>query len=269
VDRSTPAPVTHWEGGQASTRSMDLLGEEPLSIRVEGKPYAVVMRTPGEEIAHAAGFCLGEGIIDSAADCSAIALCEAETANAVTVTLTPARRTAIGSILDRRGYLSQTSCGICGKELLEDLIQQMRPLPAGTAIEIGAILAGMEAMSAQQPLRRQTRAAHAAALCDARGTPLAVTEDIGRHNALDKAVGKALLQGELAQASLAVLSSRVSYEMVQKSARAGIAVVFSVSRPTRLAVDLALRLDMALACLAPGNGVYLFCGQDRLRLNPT
>ena len=124
-------------------------------------------------------------------------------------------------------------------------------------------------MAAQQPLRRATRAAHAAALCNSNGTPLAVAEDIGRHNALDKAVGKALLEGSLAQASLAVLSSRVSYEMVQKSARAGVAVVFSVSRPTRLAVELATRLDMALACLAPGNGVYLFCGQGRLRLTPS
>ncbi len=269
MDRSNPAPVTYWEGGLTSTRNMELLGEEPLSIRVEGKPYAVVMRTPGEETAHAAGFCLGEGIIDSAADCSSIGLCEGETANAVTVTLTPARRAAIGDILDRRSYLSQTSCGICGKELLEDLTQRVIPLPPGAAIDIGAILAGMEAMAAQQPLRRATRAAHAAALCDSNGTPFAVAEDIGRHNALDKAVGKALLEGRLAQASLAVLSSRVSYEMVQKSARAGVAVVFSVSRPTRLAVELATRLEMALACLAPGNGVYLFCGQGRLRLTPS
>ncbi len=269
MDRSNPAPVTLWEAGSTSARSVALLGEEPLSIRVEGKPYAIVMRTPGEEIAHAAGFSLGEGIIDSAADCSSIALCEGENLNAVTVTLTPARRGAVGGVLDRRGYLSQTSCGICGKELLDDLAQRVHPLPPGGAVEMVAVLAGMESMSAQQTLRRETRAAHAAALCDAGGRPISVAEDIGRHNALDKAVGKALLDGELPRAAMAVLSSRVSYEMVQKSARAGVAVVFSVSRPTGLAVELASRLNMALACFAPGNGVYVFCGQGRLRLTPS
>ena len=269
MDRSNPAPVTLWEAGSTSTRNVALLGEEPLSIRVEGKPYAVVMRTPGEEIAHAAGFSLGEGIIDSAADCSSIALCEGDTANAVTVTLTPERRAAVGEILQRRGYISQTSCGICGKELLDDLMQRVLPLPPGGAVEIEALLAAMEAMSAQQALRLETRAAHAAALCDADGRPLSVAEDIGRHNALDKAVGKALIDGRLARAAMAVLSSRVSYEMVQKSARAGVSVLFSVSRPTGLAVELASRLEMALACFAPGNGVYVFCGQSRLRLTPS
>jgi FdhD protein len=245
---------------------MALLGEEPLSIRVDGKPYAVVMRTPGDEVAHAAGFSLGEGIIDSAADCSAIALCEGETANVVTVTLTPARRTAVAGVLERRNYISQTSCGICGKELVDDLFQLVHPLPAGAAIDIAALRAGLDAMSVRQLLRQKTRASHAAALCDSHGRPLALAEDIGRHNALDKAVGKALLQGLLAQATIGVLSSRVSYEMVQKSARAGIPVIFSVSRPTRLAVELAARLNMALACLAPGNGVYVFCGQNRFRI---
>jgi FdhD protein len=247
---------------------MELLGEEPLSIRVDGKPYAVVMRTPGDEIAHAAGFSLAEGIIDSVSDSSAIALCEGETTNVVTVTLTPERRGLVAGVLDRRHYLSQSSCGICGKELVDDLFQHVRPLPPAPALPIESILAGMEAMSARQALRERTRASHAAALCDSRGVPLAVAEDIGRHNALDKAVGKALLAGELSHASMAMLSSRVSYELVQKAARAGIAVLFSVSRPTGLAVELATRLGMALACLAPGSGIYVFCGRSRFHFAP-
>jgi FdhD protein len=265
VDPSHPAPVTLWEEGGPSARSMELLGEEPLSIRVDGKPYAVVMRTPGDEVAHAAGFSLGEGIIDSAADCSAIALCEGETANVVTVTLTPARRTAVAGVLERRNYISQTSCGICGKELVEDLFQEVRPVRPADPVDLRSLRAGMEAMAASQPLRAKTRASHAAALCDRHGAPIALAEDIGRHNALDKAIGQALLRGTLGQAALVVLTSRVSYEMVQKTARAGVPVMFSVSRPPRLAVDVAARLDMAVACLAPGNGVYVFCGQNRFR----
>jgi FdhD protein len=246
---------------------MELLGEEPLSIRVEGKPYSVIMRTAGEEIAHAAGFCLGEGIIDGTADYTSIAYCDATNTNVVAVTLTPARRERIGAILDRRNYISQTSCGICGKELVEDLYQVLQPVPAGPVVSPSAALASLDAMARHQPLRRKTHASHAAALLDAAGKILAVAEDIGRHNALDKAIGKALLAECLPQANLLIMSSRVSYELVQKAARARVPVIFSVSRPTGLAVDLAARLNMGLACLAPKTGVYIFCGKERFRMD--
>lgn len=107
--------VVRWEEAKTSRRQVDLLAEEPLSIRIQGNPYSVVMRTPGEEIAHVAGFCLGEGIIDSLQDYTSIAFCEGEATNVVTVTLTPARREMIAAILDRRNYISQSSCGLCGK----------------------------------------------------------------------------------------------------------------------------------------------------------
>lgn len=249
-----------------TTLHMELLGEEPLSIRLEGKPYAVIMRTPGEEIAHVAGFCLGEGIIDSPADYASIATCDAESANVVTVTLTPARRSSIGTILDRRNYLSQTSCGLCGKELVQDLYQEIRPVPAGAAMDVATALSALAGMSAHQPLRKRTHASHAASLWDAHGGLVASAEDIGRHNALDKAIGKALLGGTLPRTTLLVMSSRISYELVQKSARARIPAILSVSRPTGLAVELAARLDMGLACLAPEDGVYIFCGRERFRL---
>jgi len=246
---------------------MELLGEEPLSIRVEGKPYAVIMRTPGEEIAHVAGFCLSEGIIDSSADYSSIAYCDAESTNVVTVTLNPSRRRSIAAILDRRTYVSQTSCGLCGKELIQDLVQEIRPVPAGRALPISNTLAGLRAMSAHQPLRSRTHASHAASLWDAHGKLISISEDIGRHNALDKAIGKAFLGGLLPQIALLIMSSRLSYELVQKAARARIPVILSVSRPTGLAVELAARLNMGIACLAPKEGVYIFCGPERFQLD--
>lgn len=259
--------VFFWDNTVSTAQTMELLGEEPLSIRVEGKPYSVIMRTPGEEIAHVAGFCLGEGIIDTPADYTSIAYCDAESTNVVTVTLTPSRRAEVAGILDRRNYISQTSCGLCGKELVQDLYQLLRPVPAGPAIGMSTALACLNAMSRHQPLRDRTHASHAAALWDAQGKLLAVAEDIGRHNGLDKAIGKALIDGSLPQAALVILSSRVSYELVQKAARARIPAILSVSRPTGLAVELSSRLNMGLACLAPKKGVYVFFGKERFRLD--
>jgi FdhD protein len=256
----------HWDKSGITSCRMDLLGEEPLSIRVQGKPYSVVMRTPGEEIAHVAGFCLGEGIIDAPGDYSSIAYCDAESTNVVTVTLTAERRQAVGSLLDRRSYISQTSCGLCGKELVQELHQLLQPVPEGVTIPLATALAGLQSMAGRQTLRGRTHASHAAALCDVQGKILALAEDIGRHNALDKAIGKAFLDGSLRLVALLTMSSRVSYELVQKAARGRIPVILSVSRPTGLAVELASRLNMGLACLAPEEGAYLFCGQERFQI---
>lgn len=266
MDPSVQQPVILWDKERTTSLHMDLLGEEPLSIRVEGKPYSVVMRTPGEEIAHVAGFCLGEGIIDTPEDYTSIAYCDAESTNVVTVTLTPSRRNSIPDILERRNYISQTSCGLCGKELVQDLYQLLRPVPDGIGIEIPDALAGLDAMSVHQSLRSRTQASHAAALCDAQGKLISVAEDIGRHNALDKAIGKAFLDRLLPTCALLVMSSRLSYELVQKAARARIPVILSVSRPTGLAVELASSLNMGLACLAQNAGVYVLCGKRRFKI---
>lgn len=265
MNASAPQSVVLFDRSGTASLEMELLGEEPLAIRVEGKPYAVIMRTPGEEIAHVAGFCLGEGIIDSPADYASIATCDAESANVVTVTLNPSRRKSIGGILDRRSYVSQTSCGLCGKELVQDLYQQIRPISASTAVSISTALKGLDSLSAHQPLRSRTHASHAASLWDAHGNLITVAEDIGRHNALDKAIGKAFLDGRLPQIAFLIMSSRLSYELIQKAARARIPIILSVSRPTGLAVELAARLNMGIACLAPGEGVYIFCGHERFQ----
>jgi FdhD protein len=245
---------------------MDLLGEEPLSIRVQGKPYSVVMRTPGEELAHVAGFCLGEGIIDSPDDYSTIAFCDTGGTNVVTVTLKAERRQKIEAILERRTYISQTSCGLCGKELVDDLYQLLRPVTRAITMAASTALTALESLSDHQPLRSRTHASHAAALCDVHGQILSVAEDIGRHNALDKAIGKAFLEGTLSKTALLLMSSRLSYELVQKAARARIPIILSVSRPTGLAVELASQLNIGLACLAEGGGVYVFCGQERFQV---
>jgi FdhD protein len=255
--------IRHRPNGAGGPDTLNLIAEEPLSIRVQGKPYSVIMRTPGGETDHAAGFCLAEGIIDSPEDLISIACCDGGDTNVVTVTLTAARRRQIGPVLERRGFVSQTSCGICGKELIDDLQQQIPPLGSGPLVAAGRALAAIDRLSACQPLRKETFASHAAALYDADLELLAAAEDVGRHNALDKAVGKLFLAHRLADARLLVLSSRASYELIQKAGRARIPIVLSVSRPTTLAVNLAARLNMTLACLSREGDLYVFCGDER------
>jgi len=106
--------VLHWNRSDAEPGQQGLIGEEPLSIRIQGNPYSVVMRTPGDEIPHVAGFCLAEGIVDTPDDIASLGFCDGSDSNVVTVTLKPSRRDGISEILDRRGYISQTSCGLCG-----------------------------------------------------------------------------------------------------------------------------------------------------------
>jgi FdhD protein len=248
----------------ARSENLNLIGEEPLSIRVQGQPYSVVMRTPGDEIAHVAGFCLAEGIIDDKNDIAEMAFCDGDDTNVVTVTLTARRRGQIADMLDRRGYISQTSCGLCGKVMVEELSVAIQPVSAHTRLPLNPALRCLEALATHQPLRQKTFAVHAAALFDADLALISSAEDVGRHNALDKAIGSALLGEKLQQAQLLVLSSRISYELVQKAARARIPIIFAVSRPTALAVQLADALNIALACFAPDSGAYIFCGHERL-----
>lgn len=265
MNTTTPHQIIHWDRTSNTTMNKELLGEEPLSIRVQGNPYSVVMRTPGNEIELVAGFCLTEGIIDTPADFKSLAFCDGEDTNTVAVTLVPSRRALISEILDRRGFISQTSCGLCGKEIVEDLYQKIMPLKDNSAIDINRALACLEKMSRHQPLRRQTRAAHAAILYDSNFELLAAAEDVGRHNALDKVIGKTFLDKKLDQALLLTLSSRISYELVQKAARARIPVILALSRPTALAVQLAAQLNITLATQADESGLYVFTGARRLK----
>jgi FdhD protein len=242
----------------------DLIAEEPLSIRVQGAPYAVVMRTPGKEKAHAAGFCLGEGIVDAPDEITSLAFCDGEDTNVVTVTLTAQRRKQIADHLDRRTYISQTSCGICGKSIVEDLVQSLTPVADSRPLDARGALGCLLRLNQYQPLRDKTRAAHGAAIYDRNLNLLTSAEDVGRHNALDKAVGQLFLDKRLDRAGLLTLSSRISYELVQKAARARIPVILAISRPTALAVDLAEALNMTLASLKKGGGIMVYCHPRRL-----
>jgi len=257
-------PVLRFEREGRRTGFHDLIGEEPLLIRIDAKPYSVVMRTPGEEMFHAAGFCLGEGIADSPDDFLTIGYCKDLDPNVVDIRLKPERREKIHTVLERRGFVSQTSCGICGKEMIKDLYQILTPAENGFQVEFSRILDCIHTLSDNQTYYQKTRGSHAAVIFDTQLKMIAFAEDVGRHNALDKAIGKIFMARKLAEAALLILSSRMSYELVQKAARAHLPMMISMSRPTSLAAEMGQSLNMTLGYTDKESGLIFVCGENRI-----
>jgi len=256
--------VISCEKGVCRTLFHELIGEEPLLIRIDEKPYSVVMRTPGEEVFHAAGFCLGEGIADSPDDFMTIGYCKDLDPNVIDIRLQPERRGKVRHILERRGFVSQTSCGICGKEMIKDLYQVLTPAENGLKIEINSIFDCIKRLPENQKYYKKTRGSHAAMILDKQLEITSFAEDVGRHNALDKAIGKSFINGKLHEAAILVLSSRISYELVQKAARAHLPIMISKSRPTALAAEMGRALNMTLACTGKDSEFILVCGENRI-----
>jgi FdhD protein len=257
--------VERYEEGSVSEFSQDFVREEPLLIRVEDRPYSVVMRTPGDEIAHAAGFCLSEGLVESPDDIVSIAFCSDIDDNSVMVKLNEKRKESVSQQLDRQGFLSQTSCGICGREMIEDLTDNLKPVAEGPLISYRQVLECVEKFFKHQEYYGRTRGTHAVMLFDSSLNIIVKAEDVGRHNAMDKSVGSLFLGNKMSEICLAVLSSRISFEMIQKAARAAIPILISISHPTSMAVDLGLKLNMTLVCLDKKSGFIVPCGGKRVR----
>ena len=255
--------ATVYANGRCLSRKETIIVEEPLSIRIEGAAYSLVMRSPGLEKAHVAGFCLSEGIIDGPAGIRDISFCTEAGVNVAAVTLTSGSREKAGAVLERRGFISQTSCGICGKQMAADIRQILTPIDTDVKLAGHQLMACVERLPDHQHLHRKTRSAHAAMLLDKDLHLLSAAEDVGRHNALDKAVGAVLLADQLSLATVGVMSSRLSYELVQKAARAKISILLGISRPTALAVDLARSVHMTLACVK-NQELLIFSGEDRI-----
>ena len=256
--------VIRCEKGDCRTAFHELIGEEPLLIRIDGKPYSVVMRTPGEELFHAAGFCLGEGIADSPDDFLTIGYCKDLDPNVIDIRLKPERREKIHDVLERRGFVSQTSCGICGKEMIKDLYQILSPAENGFRVEINRVLDCINTLSENQTYYQRTRGSHAAVIFDKQLEMISFAEDVGRHNALDKAIGKVFMTRKRPEAALLILSSRMSYELVQKAARAHLPIMISMSRPTALAAEMGQSLNMTLGYTDKESGLIFVCGENRI-----
>jgi FdhD protein len=273
----TTAQVLTVDDGVATPRRDQLATEEPMEIRVQGPgqdsaPFAVAMRTPGNDFELAVGLCFTEGIVQSAADVDSIAYCLATESgerpeqqfNIVTVRL---RRPVPADLRERR-YLASSSCGICGKAALDEVEVRCEPVGAGPRVAASALRSLPARLAEHQGVFDQTGGLHAAARFTGSGGVLAVREDVGRHNALDKLIGHALLEGELPLSDQIVLvSGRLSFELVQKAAVAGVPVLCAVSAPSSLAVAAAERFGQTIVCFLRGSRFNVYAHPDRIDLD--
>ena len=243
------------QDGRPSTRPDQLATEEPLEIRViaagRRRTVAITMRTPGADFELAVGFLFSEGVIAGGDDVRRVTYCtdrevDAEQRyNIVNVELAGAAAPDLRSL--ERHFFTNSACGVCGKASMDALEVRSAPLSDGPEVPVDVLYGFPERLRARQGLFDATGGLHAAGLFSAGGELLAVREDVGRHNALDKLIGWAVLQGRVPlRDEVLVVSGRSSYEILQKAITAGITVVCGISAPSSLAVDLAERFGVTL-----------------------
>ncbi len=263
------------DAGHVSRRSDLLATEEPLELRLlagaERQSVAVTMRTPGADFELAAGFLYGEGIVRSRDDIARISYCtEAEQHyNTVNVTLRRERLPELARL--ERHFTTTSACGVCGKASLESLELQACPLPGGGFSVTPQLVTGLpDKLRRAQGLFDATGGLHAAALFTRDGELVALREDVGRHNALDKLIGWALLAGLLPLSEhIVLLSGRASFELLQKSLMAGVRVVCAVSAPSSLAVSVAASFNLTLVGFLRGERFNIYAGGERIALAAT
>ncbi|MFC4504301.1 MULTISPECIES: formate dehydrogenase accessory sulfurtransferase FdhD [Streptomyces] len=260
--------------GAVSTRPDTLVAEEPLEIRLNGKPLAITMRTPGDDFALAAGFLVSEGVLAAAYDLQNIVYCAGATVdgsntyNVVDVRTAPG--VTIPDITLERNVYTTSSCGLCGKASLDSVRTTARwtisdTPPVRVSPELLASLP--DRLRAAQRVFDRTGGLHAAALFSEDGELLDVREDVGRHNAVDKLVGRALQNGDLPLSrAILLVSGRASFELAQKAVMAGIPMLAAVSAPSSLAVDLAAESGLTLVGFLRGSSMNVYAGEDRIAL---
>lgn len=262
--------------GAVSTRPDTLVAEEPLEIRLNGRPLAITMRTPGDDFALAAGFLVSEGVLGAAADLRSIVYCAgaqadgSNTYNVVDVGLAPG--VPVPDITLERNVYTTSSCGLCGKASLDAVRTTARFTIADTPpvrVTPALLSALPDRLRAAQRVFDRTGGLHAAALFSPEGELLDVREDVGRHNAVDKLVGRALQDDRLPLSrSVLLVSGRASFELAQKAVMAGIPVLAAVSAPSSLAVDLAAETGLTLVGFLRGSSMNVYAGEERVDLGP-
>lgn len=261
----------HVTGDDTITRPETLAVEDPLEIRVNGSAITVTMRTPGSDIELAQGFLLTEGVIARRDDVLTVRYCRGSgddglnTYNVLDVTL--AQDVPMPELAVTRNFYTTSSCGVCGKASLEAVLLISRHCPGDDPATITAdTLTAMPAqLRSSQRVFASTGGLHGAALFDVDGTMLAVREDIGRHNAVDKVIGWALESGRIPLSGTVLLvSGRASFELTQKAVMAGIPVLAAVSAPSSLAVDLASQSGLTLVAFLRGDSMNVYTRADRV-----
>jgi FdhD protein len=272
-------PVVKLSPNGRRSRPDALAAEEPLELRVDGKALAVTMRTPGHDVELAHGFLLTEGVIGDREDIATARYCDSvdesgkNTYNVLDLALAdgvPPPDTGV-----ERNFYTTSSCGVCGKAALDAVKLKTRFSPANDPIRVSpTVLTTLpDALREAQRVFQSTGGLHAAGLFRADGTVLVVREDVGRHNAVDKVMGWALLQGLVPLTGTVLLvSGRASFELVQKATMAGVPMLAAVSAPSSLAVELAVESGMTLIGFLRGEEMNVYSGIERLTehsLSPT
>lgn len=257
--------VTEWEDGQVHSVQDSLAAEEPLEIRIGGVPVTVTMRTPGHDLDLAAGFLLTEGMIQSPEQIVHIRSRTPENGLSSNVVEVELKNTEFDSAEMRRNFFAASSCGICGKASINAIrVRGLRQPDTAFRVDPEVLCRLPETLLSKQAVFSRTGGLHAAALFDASGQLLLAREDIGRHNAVDKIAGWALLQKQLPLSGHVLLvSGRGGFEIVQKTLAAGIPVLASVSAPSSLAVKLARELGLTLIGFLRGRRFVVYSGAFR------
>jgi FdhD protein len=266
--------VRKWSAGQWKESPDAVVTEEPLQLMLDGSNLSVVMRTPGNDVELAAGLLFAEGIVRSRDEIRSVRIsAEADESearipldasivesNTVDVYLAgkPRRR-------PERSMLASSACGVCGAVMIDDLKRDLAVLPAGQKMNAALLPALAERLRSGQGVFDVTGGLHAAGLFDLAGEPLCMREDVGRHNAVDKVVGRMLLDGRLpARDTVLVVSGRAGYEIVQKSISAGIPILAAVGAPSSLAVALAREFNQTLVGFLRGERFNVYSSAERL-----
>jgi FdhD protein len=260
--------VTEWNDGAVARKDDYLAAEEPLEIRIGENPLSVTMRTPGHDLELAAGFLFTEGLVQRREQIIALANAtnddDGKRGNVVRAEVAAEALPDFDKL--RRHFFAASSCGICGKASIDAVRSRLLRTPnPDFRVEPKLIVRLPDALRSEQDVFERTGGLHAAALFDGQGALLIVREDIGRHNAVDKVVGWALLNDRIPLSDCILLvSGRGGFEIIQKAIVAGIPVVASVSAPSSLAVQLARELRLTLIGFLRGNRFVIYAGEDRV-----
>lgn len=273
-----PASITRWTGGDASRADDIVAAEEPLQVVLDGRPFAVIMRTPGHDLELVLGLLFVEGVIRSAAEVRGAAVAASgrparpapfplrelpEAENLVEIELvTPHAEERVGW---QRNLVASSACGICGAAALDALREDLPPLPPGPTFRSSAIVAMAPALREVQATFELTGGLHAAGVFDRAGRLQRIREDVGRHNAVDKLIGGALLDGALPLRERALMvSGRASFELAHKAVAAGLPLMAAVSAPSSLAVHVAHTFGLTLVGFLRGDRFNVYAGAERI-----
>jgi FdhD protein len=259
--------VLRLDTGQAPQQVDDHLAcEQPLEIRVGGESINVTMRTPGHDAELAAGFLLSEAIIQSADDIDGIAACDQNSEHVAEVTLGPHVKVDFAKL--SRYVFASSSCGLCGKTSIESVHSHFAPVTSDITMSAATMVTLPAVMREAQSAFQKTGGIHAAAIFDTQGDLVVVREDIGRHNAVDKVLGYALLRAMLPlDKHLLLVSGRASFEIVQKALAGRLAMVAAVSAPSDLAVQFAADSNQTLVGFLRDQRMNVYCCEQRITFN--